>query len=114
MAATRRRARPTRQPLLSYWNGKSGGRLSEPGLKPCGVHFFGSARGDAARNGAQDAADGLVLLHYPLCHFATWRHKFNVLDATQRSDWGHYRAALKNCGGDGAWWRRRKGHRGIL
>ena len=83
----------TTAPFLSYWNGKSGGRLSEPGLKPCGVHFFGSARGDAACNGAQDAADGLVLLHYPFCHFATWRHKFNVLDATQRSDWGHYRAA---------------------
>ena len=83
----------TTAPFLSYWNGKSGGRLSEPGRKPCGVHFFGSARGDAARNGAQDAADGLVLLHYPFCHFATWRHKFNVLDATQRSDWGHYRAA---------------------
>ena len=83
----------TTAPFLSYWNGKSGGRLSEPGLKPCGVHFFGSARGDAARNNAQDAADGLILLHYPFCHFDTWRHKFNVLDASQRSDWGHYRAA---------------------
>lgn len=83
----------TTAPFLSYWNGKSAGRLSEPGLKPCGVHFFGSARGDAARNDAQDGARGLVLLHYPFCHFPTWRHKFNVLDATQRSDWGHYREA---------------------
>lgn len=80
-------------PYLSYWNGKSCGRLKEPGLKPCGVHFFASARGDAANAGAQQRATRLVLLHYPFCHFATWRHKFNVLDASQRSDWGHYREA---------------------
>ena len=80
-------------PFLSYWNGKSLGRLAEPGLRPCGVHFFAAARGDAARCDAQDAADGLVLLHYPFCHFPTWRRKFNILDATQRSDWGHYKDA---------------------
>ena len=46
-----------------------------------------------AKTDSQDRAQGLVLLHYPFCHFKTWRHKFNVLDATQRSDWGHYRDA---------------------
>ncbi|KAH8093997.1 hypothetical protein JL720_3978 [Aureococcus anophagefferens] len=97
-------------PYLSYWNGKSAGRLAEPGLRPCGVHFFAAARGDAAKNDARDRAGtkhiphdfnmhaqdrgaGIVLLHFPFCHFRTWRHKFNVLDATQRSDWGHYRDA---------------------
>ena len=80
-------------PYLSYWNGKSAGRLAEPGLRPCGVHFFAAARGDAAKNDAQDRGAGIVLLHFPFCHFRTWRHKFNVLDATQRSDWGHYRDA---------------------
>ncbi|KAJ8602132.1 hypothetical protein CTAYLR_001643 [Chrysophaeum taylorii] len=78
-------------PYLSYWNGKSAGRVAEPGLRPCGVHFFASCRGDAAT--AQERVSGLVLLHYPFCHLKTWRHKFNVLDATQRSDWGHYREA---------------------
>lgn len=80
-------------PYLSYWNGKSAGRLAELGLKPCGVHFFASTRGDAAKLGAQERSRGIVLLHYPFCHFRTWRHKFNVLDASQRSDWGHYRQA---------------------
>lgn len=74
-------------PFLSYWNGKSAGRLSEPGLKPCGVHFFASKRHQ------QHRIQGLVILHFPFCHYQTWRHKFNVLDASQRSDWGHYREA---------------------
>ncbi|KAJ1446963.1 hypothetical protein M885DRAFT_624808 [Pelagophyceae sp. CCMP2097] len=80
-------------PFLSYWNGKSAGRVSEAGLRPCGVHYFAASRGDAAVRGAQHRSEALLLLHYPFCHFDTWRHKFNILDAAQASDWGHYKEA---------------------
>ena len=94
------------KPYLSYWNGKSAGRLSDPGLKPCGVHFFGSDNKDASSKTTKHVrCTGIVLLHYPFCHYNTWRHKFNVLDASQRSDWGHYRAArlaiMEACGPNG-------------
>ena len=105
----------TTAPFLSYWNGKSGGRLSEPGLKPCGVHFFGSARGDAARNGAQDAADGLVLFHYPVLPLRDVAPQVQCFRCDAAVGLGPLPGGpLKNRGGDGAGRRRRKGHRGIL
>ena len=54
------------------------------------MHFASDA-GHPKDANAQSVSHRALLLHYPFCHYAAWRHKFNILDSSQLADWGFYR-----------------------
>ena len=69
------------------------------------MHKF-SLDGDAAHETGHD----LVVLHYPFCQYEEWRKRYNILSATQSTDWGFYkesRAALQGVDGGRAFFRSR-------